>query len=60
MMLGFCKVGAISDESVKRLCLLDQIEIQFEEGSDDIKAESKDGADLSVGRQKIMLEYMAA
>ncbi|XP_024005942.1 TSK-associating protein 1 isoform X7 [Eutrema salsugineum] len=59
------QVGAVSDESVKRSSLLDQIELEFEAhlnglnqaGSDVVKAESKNDDQLSAQRQK-MLEDM--
>ncbi|XP_023645800.1 TSK-associating protein 1 [Capsella rubella] len=58
------EVGSVSDESVKRSSLLDQIELEFEAhlnslnqaGSDDIKAESKDDEELSAQRQKMLEE----
>uniref|UniRef100_A0A1J3K079 TSK-associating protein 1 n=1 Tax=Noccaea caerulescens TaxID=107243 RepID=A0A1J3K079_NOCCA len=57
--------GAVSDESIKRSSLLEQIELEFEAhingldeaGSDGSKAESKDDEDISAQRQK-MLEDM--
>ncbi|CAH2036490.1 unnamed protein product [Thlaspi arvense] len=56
------QVGAVSDESVKRSNLLDQLELEFEAhlnglneaGSDGVKAESKDDEELSAYRQKML------
>ncbi|XP_020867898.1 TSK-associating protein 1 isoform X3 [Arabidopsis lyrata subsp. lyrata] len=58
------EVGSVSDESVKRSSLLDQIELEFEAhhnslnqaGSDGVKAESKDDEELSAQRQKMLEE----
>ncbi|KAG7594974.1 hypothetical protein ISN45_Aa01g037000 [Arabidopsis thaliana x Arabidopsis arenosa] len=58
------EVGSVSDESVKRSSLLDQIELEFEAhhnslnqaGSDGVKAESKDDEELSAHRQKMLEE----
>ncbi|KAJ0250420.1 TSK-associating protein 1 [Hirschfeldia incana] len=58
------QVGAVSDESVERSSLLDQVELEFEAhlnglnqaASDGLKDESKDGEELSAERQKMLEE----
>ncbi|XP_018491379.1 TSK-associating protein 1 [Raphanus sativus] len=58
------QVGAVSDESVERSSLLDEIELEFEAhlnglnqaASDGLKDESKDSEELSAERQKMLEE----